>query len=101
MNLVNLNIRHAIKHRLIIEFEYNRVLYVVEPFVYGVSTKGFLALMAFQFTNEKEKTGKWAVFDLDATKNIKIHCERFDVEIRKNYEKVLEEMKITYAKVWK
>ena len=99
MNLVNLNIRHSIKNRLFIEFNYESEIVVVEPFVYGVSPTGFLALLAYQIKSSDTKDTFWRLFDLDISKNIKIHCEGFDPQLRSDYATEVKQMKIIYAKI--
>ena len=99
MNLVNLNIRHSIKNRLFIEFNYESEKVVVEPFVYGVSPTGFLALLAFQRTSNETENAQWRLFDLDISEDIKIHCTGFEPQRRSDYATEVKQMKIIYAKI--
>ncbi len=99
MNLVNLNIRHSIKNRLFIEFNYESETVVVEPFVYGVSQTGFLGLLAYQIKSNDVKNTSWRLFDLDISKDIKIHCEGFEPQLRSDYATEVKKMKIIYAKI--
>jgi len=99
MNLVNLNVRHSIKNRLFIEFNYESELVVVEPFAYGVSPTGFLALLAYQIKSNITESNVWKLFDLDISTNIKIQCEGFEPQLRSNYATELKKMKIIYAKI--
>jgi hypothetical protein len=99
MNLINLNIRHAIKHRLLIEFEYKLETIVAEPFAYGVAPNGYLALLAYQIKPNDTEKRQWRLFDLDISIDIKIHCKSFDPQLRINYPNEMKQMKIIYTKI--
>lgn len=99
MNLMNLNIRHSIKNRLIIEFVYDNLLHEVEPFIYGVSPSGFLGLLAFQIKGQIVNNQSWQLFDLDLAENIKIHSVGFNPKLRADYAQRIKQMKIIYTKI--
>ena len=100
MDLVNLNIKHAIKNRLLLEFDYEgKGARIVEPYGYGVTRGGLLGLKAFQIEGHSDSGFTWKLFDLDKATNIKVLCRGFDPVVRSDYKRPDKDMKITYFEI--
>ncbi len=90
----------AINSYKLLEFYYNGYCRVVEPFTFGISTKGNDVLSAFQVRGESESDNRpmWRLFDLEKIENIQILDEKFS-GYREGYRKGDSRMNRIYCEI--
>lgn len=79
-------ITKAIKNKQLLEFAYNKKVRVVEPYTFGVSTKGNDTLSAYQIDggSTSSKDLGWRQFSIDAIQNLILLDKKFEM-IREDY----------------
>jgi predicted DNA-binding transcriptional regulator YafY len=73
-------ISKAIENKSLLEFIYGDKLRVVEPYTFGVSTKGNDTLSAFQIeggSNSSNQLG-WRLYSIDEIENLKVLDATFE-----------------------
>lgn len=83
---MNSKICEAINSKRVIQFDYNGGMWLVEPFCYGISSKGNEILRGYQ-TGGYSESGKpegWKLFDLSKVSGLEITNISFE-GIRPDY----------------
>lgn len=79
-------IKEAIQNKQLLEFMYKDELRIVEPYTFGVTTKGNDVLSAYQVDGESTSSDElgWRLFSFSKIDNIKLSDSKFE-EIRDGY----------------
>lgn len=87
MDVIHLNLHHAVQHRLLIEFNYaDEGIRIVEPYCLGQTLAGNIGLRAFQIDgHSNSNSNQWKMFDLAKAKDIKILAKHFNPHARDEY----------------
>jgi hypothetical protein len=79
---MNQDINDAIKNKKLIQFDYDSITRMVEPYCYGTTASGNEALRGYQTSGEKSKMA-WKLYDLTKASNIVATSDVF--KPRKDY----------------
>lgn len=85
---MNTTICDAIRDGEIIEFEYDGMIRIIEPFIYGTDSKGIHLLKGFQiggFNKKNDNSYIWDTYEVDLMGTVKFIGKKF-TEKRAGYE---------------
>lgn len=97
---MNTTICDAIRDGEIVEFDYDGMVRIVEPFVYGLNTAGVQVLKGYQiggYQKELDNSYSWVTFEVDQIGTIKFIGKKFTTR-RDGYEKQSEDIGTLYCK---
>ncbi|WP_312652378.1 hypothetical protein [Proteiniclasticum sp.] len=97
---MNTTICDAIRDGEIVEFDYDGMVRIVEPFIYGLTSGGVQVMKGYQiggYNRENDNSYDWVTFEVNQIGTIKFIGKKFTTK-RDGYMKQSEDIKTVYCK---
>lgn len=97
---MNTTICDAIRDGEIVEFDYDGMVRIVEPFIYGLTNEGLQILKGYQiggYNRENDNSYSWVTFEVSQIGTIKFIGKKFTTR-RDGYEEQSSTIKTVYCK---